>query len=98
MAKLAVIGSVLVNPVFADEGEAGISRLEQGKELAFSRTKGNCLACHYVEGGELTGNYGPPLIAMKVRFPDREVLRAQIGMQRSRILTPGCRLLAGTGY
>ena len=78
MAKLAVIGSVLVNPVFADEGEAGISRLEQGKELAFSRTKGNCLACHYVEGGELTGNYGPPLIAMKVRFPDREVLRAQI--------------------
>ena len=52
--------------------------VEQGKALAFNRFKGNCLACHYVEGGELTGNYGPPLIAMKVRFLDREVLRAQI--------------------
>ena len=78
MAKLAVIGSVLVNPVFADEGEAESSRLEQGRELAFTRAKGNCLACHYIEGGELAGNYGPPLIAMKMRFPDREVLRAQI--------------------
>ena len=78
MAKLAVIGSLLISPVFADENEAGMSRFEQGKELAFNRIKGNCLACHYVEGGELTGNSGPPLIAMKVRFPNREVLRTQI--------------------
>jgi len=26
----------------------------------------------------LAGNYGPPLVMMKARFPDREVLRAQI--------------------
>jgi len=78
MAKLSLVGGMLCNPVFAAEDTEGMSRLEQGKAIAFDRTKGNCLACHYVEGGELTGNYGPPLIAMKVRFPDRDVLRAQI--------------------
>ena len=78
MVKLTVISGLLSIPVFAAEENLGISKLEQGKALTFERTKGNCLACHYVEGGELTGNYGPPLIAMKVRFPDRDVLREQI--------------------
>ena len=63
--------SVAEEPVAAD-------RIEQGKALAFERRKGNCLACHIIEGGELAGNYGPPLLMMKARFPDREVLRAQI--------------------
>ena len=77
-AMLCTAGGVLFAPViFADE-KLDASRLEQGKELAFNRVKGNCLACHYVEGGELTGNYGPPLVAMKMRYPDREALRAQI--------------------
>ena len=77
-AKLGLISGLLCFPVFAAEDEEEISRLEQGKAIAFDRFKGNCLACHYVEGGELTGTYGPPLIAMKVRYPDREVLREQI--------------------
>ena len=50
----------------------------KGKELAFDRKKGNCLACHQIEGGTLAGNIGPPLIAMKARFPDDDKLRAQI--------------------
>ena len=78
MAKLSVIGGLLCSPVFAEDESDGMSTLEQGKAIAFSRFQGNCLACHYVEGGELTGNYGPPLIAMKIRFPDRDVLRTQI--------------------
>ena len=78
MAILSVISGLLCSPVFAEGESDGMSKLEQGKAIAFSRIKGNCLACHYVEGGELTGNYGPPLIAMKIRFPDRDVLRAQI--------------------
>lgn len=42
------------------------------------RSKGNCLACHSISDGQLPGNFGPPLIAMQARFPDREVLRMQI--------------------
>ncbi len=52
--------------------------LERGKAIAFDRSKGNCLACHAIEGGELAGNYGPPLLLMKVRYPDPAALRAQI--------------------
>ncbi|MBV1931063.1 MAG: sulfur oxidation c-type cytochrome SoxX [Porticoccaceae bacterium] len=52
--------------------------LEQGKAIAFDRSVGNCLACHMIDDGELPGNSGPPLLQMKLRFPDREVLRAQV--------------------
>ena len=52
--------------------------LEQGKSLATERGKGNCLACHSIEDGQLPGNLGPPLLAMKARFPERERLRLQI--------------------
>lgn len=61
-----------------DVDNAAAARIEQGRVLAFERSKGNCLACHQIAGGELAGNYGPPLVVMKARFPDREVLRAQI--------------------
>lgn len=62
----------------ADATEVSEEALEKGKEIAFHRSKGNCLACHVIAGGDLPGNIGPPLIAMKIRFPDRAVLRAQI--------------------
>lgn len=52
--------------------------LEQGKSLATERGKGNCLACHSIEDGQLPGNLGPPLLAMNARFPEREKLRLQI--------------------
>lgn len=42
------------------------------------RNKGNCLACHMIEDGELPGNLGPPLLAMKIRFPDRDLMKTQI--------------------
>lgn len=45
-----------------------------GKELAFDASKGNCLACHMIAGGDQPGTMGPPLIAMKARYPDRAAL------------------------
>ncbi|MEM7016045.1 MAG: sulfur oxidation c-type cytochrome SoxX [Pseudomonadota bacterium] len=54
------------------------SMIAEGKEIAFNRKKGNCLACHIMDDGEAAGNIGPPLIAMQQRFPDRAKLRAQI--------------------
>ena len=58
--------------------EKKLSALEEGKQLAFSRKKGNCLACHMLPGGKSPGNIAPPLVAMKMRYPDKAKLRAQI--------------------
>ena len=58
--------------------------VKEGKKLAFSRKKGNCLACHAMDDGTLAGNGGPPLIAMKARFPDVEVLKSQISDATTR--------------
>ena len=58
--------------------EPSAETLQQGQSLAFTRKKGNCLACHMIEGGESPGNIGSPLLQMKARFPDKAVLRAQI--------------------
>ena len=45
-----------------------------GQVLAFDRSKGNCLTCHDIKGGDSPGNLGPPLADMKTRFPDRKEL------------------------
>lgn len=58
------------------------TKIEQGKNIAFNRKKGNCLACHYIQGGTLMGNTGPALIAMKQRFPERRKLIAQVNDAR----------------
>jgi len=57
---------------------ASADDIADGKKVAFDRKKGNCLACHMISDGPLPGNIGPPLIAMKDRFPDKAALRAQI--------------------
>ncbi|MGZ8228001.1 MAG: sulfur oxidation c-type cytochrome SoxX [Methylococcaceae bacterium] len=49
-----------------------------GKQLAFDRNKGNCLACHAIEDGESPGNIGPALTAPSKRFKDKQQLREQI--------------------
>ena len=73
----AVIGALLLTPFPASAAD-GASVIEKGKAVAFDRQKGNCLACHAMGDGTLPGNIGPPLIAMKARFPDKAKLRAQI--------------------
>ncbi len=54
---------------------------ESGKDIAFNNRKGNCLACHTmptVPDAVSGGLYGPPLIAMSARFPDKAKMRSQI--------------------
>jgi len=74
IAPAVSLGLLLAFAVQADSG----SGAEQGKALAMDRAKGNCLACHAFDDGELPGNIGPPLLAMQGRFPDREALFRQI--------------------
>jgi sulfur-oxidizing protein SoxX len=49
-----------------------------GKQLTFTRNKGNCLACHEIEDGDSPGNIGPPLRAIQSRFKSKQLLRQQI--------------------
>ena len=73
---VAILGTLAMAPLTASAAEASV--VEEGKKIAFDRKKGNCLACHMIEGGDLPGDIGPPLVAMKARFPDKAALRAQI--------------------
>lgn len=70
-----MMSGFVVAPAVADKGKSAI---EQGKSIAFERSKGNCLACHLMAEGESPGNIAPPLIAMKSRYPEKDKLRAQI--------------------
>jgi len=65
-------------PLWTKKGATDPSLVKEGKKLAFNRKKGNCVACHQMDDGNLPGNIGPPLVAMKSRFPDQAKLRAQI--------------------
>lgn len=83
-ALALALGALTAMPTTASEGAedatdaAQAAMIEAGKKLAFDRSMGNCLACHYIDGGQSPGSIGPPLIAMSVRFPDKDKLRAQI--------------------
>lgn len=79
---LALAGMLSLTPAPAQAEEKSV--VEQGKQLAFDRKKGNCLSCHVITGGNLPGNIGPALVAMKVRFPDKAKLREQIYDARTK--------------
>ena len=79
VSALAIVGAIgFSSAVIAGDKKMG------GKDLAFNKKKGNCLACHLIAGGDQAGNIAPPLIAMKARFPDRAILRAQIADPRTK--------------
>ena len=75
-AVMAAGGMAVATTTIA--AEEGASAAEEGKKIAFSRKKGNCLACHMMGDGQSPGNIAPPLLAMKTRYADKEKLRAQI--------------------
>ena len=76
-AASAALAVSLLLPVTSVVASSDV-RVTEGKQLATERSKGNCLACHMIEDGELPGNLGPPLLAMKARFPERGALTEQI--------------------
>jgi L-cysteine S-thiosulfotransferase len=75
-ALATILGVLSLSPQLAIAADESV--IDQGKKIAFDRKLGNCLACHKIEGGDLPGNIGPPLVAMKARFPDKAKLRSQI--------------------
>ena len=59
-------------------GLAAAGQNAPGKALVMEKSKGNCLACHVISDGVQPGNIGPPLVGMKMRFPEVELLYEQI--------------------
>ena len=81
VGAIMLSGNALAQATATPAAAAAPVKEMTGKELAFNNRKGNCLACHgmpTVPDAESTGLYGPPLIAMSARFPDKAKLRAQI--------------------
>jgi sulfur-oxidizing protein SoxX len=74
-AVAAAIGASLPAP--ADQAD----KVTTGARLAQDVGKGNCLACHAMPSDAkavTSANIGPPLVAIRARFPDREQLRRQV--------------------
>ena len=72
ISAVVTLAALFVMPM-----EAGAKEMTD-EEVTFGRKAGNCLACHMIPGGNLPGTIGPPLLAMKARYPDKAVIRAQI--------------------
>ena len=79
LASALVIGVLMsASPVSAQ------SAVSQGQSLAFDRSKGNCLTCHEIKGGDLPGTIGPPLKDIKNKYPDRNELIAIVSDETKR--------------
>lgn len=79
MGSTALVLPLLLAVGFnASAADTGSKVAAEGKKIAFSRKKGNCLACHMMSDGQMPGNIAPPLIGMKGRYADKAKLRAQI--------------------
>jgi sulfur-oxidizing protein SoxX len=78
--RISGTATVLAGQLLISSGSlaADSSSIAEGKAIAFDRMKGNCLACHMIEGGDSPGNIAPPLVAMKGRYPNKQDLRNQI--------------------
>jgi sulfur-oxidizing protein SoxX len=82
--RLAAAAAVAIFGVAALGATAASAAASKGQQLAFSRSKGNCLTCHVIKGGDAPGNVGPELSNMKARFPDRKELVAIISDETKR--------------
>jgi sulfur-oxidizing protein SoxX len=68
---VALVAGILAFPQLGNaEEDTAKTPVEQGRELAVEF----CQACHYFEGTDQAGTAGPPLLAIKPRFPDRQKL------------------------
>jgi sulfur-oxidizing protein SoxX len=101
-SRLPAFTLALVIGAFLSAGTAHAqSAAAEGQKLAFDRSKGNCLTCHVIKGGNLPGSIGPELIDIKSKYPNRADLVAIVHDEternpltvmppfgRNRILTP----------
>jgi sulfur-oxidizing protein SoxX len=81
LKKQAVAMLAIITGTIAAGSAMAAGKDMTGKEIAYDRRLGNCLACHAMPNqpdADMPGNIAPPLISMKLRYPDKAKLRAQI--------------------
>lgn len=49
-------------PIQKVEWSGSVGDVDKGRDLAFTSAKGNCLACHEINGGTQGGTIGPSLV------------------------------------
>ena len=68
---LTVLATVLAFAPLSVSAADPSSTVERGKKLSVEL----CQACHFFEGSNQAGTVGPPFVAMKPRFPERQKLQ-----------------------
>jgi sulfur-oxidizing protein SoxX len=76
--------TLLISAFASASPAAAQSAAAEGQKIAFDRGKGNCLTCHDIKGGDLPGTIGPPLKALKSKYPDRNELVAIVSDETKR--------------
>jgi sulfur-oxidizing protein SoxX len=70
----ALAAALLIGTVAAASPALAQSAISQGQKLAFDRSKGNCLTCHEIKGGDLPGTIGPALKDLKSKYDRNELV------------------------
>jgi sulfur-oxidizing protein SoxX len=83
LRKSAPVLALLAGAAFAGQACAQ-SAVAEGQKLAFDRSKGNCLTCHVIKGGEYPGTIGPELTGIKGKYPNRDELVAILNDETKR--------------
>ena len=81
---LAFALSLTIGAMLAAGPAHAQSSVAEGQKLAFDRSKGNCLTCHVIKGGDLPGSIGPELTDIKQKYPDRKDLVAILNDETKR--------------
>ena len=80
LVAVLLVGSAFLHSMSQAEADEA-PNVTAGRQLAFEIAKGNCLACHRFPGdsrANTLANIGPPLLAIRSRFPDRAQLRGRL--------------------
>lgn len=94
LAHTLLVTTIMASATVAHAAEEKkLSAAEEGKKIAFTNSKGNCLACHMIAGGTSPGEIGPPLMAMQARFPDKQKLFDKIWGKPGVELMPESQML-----
>ena len=70
----ALAAALLIGAVAAASPALAQSAVSEGQKLAFDRSKGNCLTCHEIKGGDLPGTIGPALKDLKSKYDRNELV------------------------